>query len=46
MAKELLTDALWARIAPLLPAESPKSQGDSRRLTFVFYHLAWALEII
>jgi hypothetical protein len=24
MAKELLPDALWARIAPLLPPEPPK----------------------
>jgi hypothetical protein len=27
MAKELLPDALWARIAPLLPPEPPKSKG-------------------
>ena len=27
MAKELLPDALWARIAPLLPPESPKPKG-------------------
>jgi transposase len=27
MAKELLPDALWARIVPLLPPEQPKSKG-------------------
>jgi transposase len=27
MAKELLPDALWARIAPLLPPEPPKPRG-------------------
>jgi hypothetical protein len=27
MAKELLPDALWARIAPLLPREPPKPKG-------------------
>jgi transposase len=27
MAKELLPDALWARIAPLLPPEPPKPKG-------------------
>src|SRR5438046_1706286 len=27
MAKELLPDALWARIAPLLPPEPPKTEG-------------------
>jgi len=27
MAKELLLDALWARIAPLLPPEPPKPKG-------------------
>ena len=27
MAKELLPDALWARIAPLLPLKPPKSKG-------------------
>jgi len=27
MAKELLPDALWARMAPLLPPEPPKPKG-------------------
>jgi hypothetical protein len=27
MAKEMLPDALWARIAPLLPPEPPRSKG-------------------
>ena len=27
MAKELLPDALWAQIAPLLPPEPPKPKG-------------------
>ena len=27
MAKELLPDALWLRIAPLLPPEPPKPEG-------------------
>jgi hypothetical protein len=30
MAKELLPDALWARIAPLLPPESPHEAVASR----------------
>src|SRR5215212_5477095 len=29
MAKELLPDALWARIAPLLPPEPPKPKGGA-----------------
>ena len=28
VAKELLPDALWVRIAPLLPPEPPKPKGD------------------
>jgi hypothetical protein len=32
MAKELLPDALWARIAPLLPAEPPKPKGGRLRV--------------
>jgi hypothetical protein len=31
MAKELLPDALWARIAPLLPPEPPKPKGGRPR---------------
>jgi hypothetical protein len=27
MAKELLPDALWLRIAPLIPPEAPKPKG-------------------
>jgi catechol 2,3-dioxygenase-like lactoylglutathione lyase family enzyme len=33
MAKELLPDALWARIAPLLPPESPKPKGARPRVS-------------
>ena len=32
MAKELLPDALWARIAPLLPPEPPKPKGGRPRV--------------
>ena len=28
MAKELLPDALWLPIAPLIPPEPPKPKGD------------------
>src|SRR6266508_5961116 len=31
MAKELLPDAFWARIAPLLPPEPPKPKGGRPR---------------
>ena len=31
MAKELLRDVLWARIAPLLPPEPPKPKGGQPR---------------
>jgi transposase len=31
MAKKLLPDALWARIAPLLPPEPPKPKGGRPR---------------
>ena len=33
MAKELLPDAFWARIAPLLPPEPPKSKGGRPRVS-------------
>ena len=33
MAKELLPDAFWARIAPLLPPESPKPKGGRPRVS-------------
>lgn len=33
MAKELLPDALWARIAPLLPPEPPKPKGGRHRMS-------------
>jgi transposase len=33
MAKELLPDALWARIAPLLPLELPKPKGGRPRVS-------------
>ncbi len=33
MAKELLPDALWARIAPLIPPEPPKPQGGRPRVS-------------
>ena len=33
MAKELLLDALWARIAPLLPPEPPKPTGGRPRVS-------------
>jgi transposase len=33
MAKELLPDALWARIAPLLPPEPPKPKGGRPRVS-------------
>ena len=32
MAKELLPDALWARIAPLIPPEPPKPKGGRPRV--------------
>ena len=41
MAKELLPDALWARIAPLLPAEPPEPKcgrpwvSDRAALTWI-----------
>ncbi len=33
MTKELLPDALWARIAPLLPPEPPKPRGGRPRVS-------------
>ncbi len=33
MAKELLPDALWAQIAPLLPPEPPKPKGGRARVS-------------
>ncbi len=33
MAKELLPDALWARIAPLLPPEPPKPKSGRPRVS-------------
>ncbi len=33
MAKELLPDALWARIAPLLPPEPSQPKGGRPRLS-------------
>jgi transposase len=33
LAKELLPDALWARIAPLLPPEPPKPKGGRPRVS-------------
>lgn len=33
MAKELLPDALWLRIAPLLPPEAPKPKGGRPRVS-------------
>lgn len=33
MAKELLPDALWARIAPLLPPEPPEPKGGRPRVS-------------
>jgi transposase len=33
MAKELLPDALWARIAPLLPPEPPEPEGGRPRVS-------------
>jgi transposase len=33
MAKEQLPDALWARIAPLLPPEPPKPKGGRPRVS-------------
>src|SRR5215212_392094 len=33
MAKELLPDALWARIVPLLPPEPPKPKGGRPRVS-------------
>ena len=33
MAKELLPDALWARIAPLLPSEPQKPKGGRPRVS-------------
>ena len=32
MAKELLSDALWAEIAPLIPPERPKPKGGRPRV--------------
>jgi transposase len=32
MAKELLPDALWLRIAPLIPPEAPKPKGGRPRV--------------
>jgi transposase len=32
MAKALLTDELWNRIEPLLPAHPPRPKGGRRRL--------------
>ena len=36
MAKELLPDALWARIAPLLPPEPPKPKGGRPRVSDIW----------
>lgn len=33
IAKELLPDALWARIAPLLPPKPPKPRGGRPRVS-------------
>ena len=33
MAKELLPDALWLRIAPLIPPEAPKPKGGRPRVS-------------
>jgi len=33
MAKELLPDALWLRIAPLIPPEAPKTKGGRPRVS-------------
>jgi transposase len=33
MAKELLPDPFWARIAPLLPPEPPKPKGGRPRIS-------------
>ncbi|MDT5271286.1 MAG: hypothetical protein QOH49_3472 [Acidobacteriota bacterium] len=33
MAKELLTDASWVRIAPLIPPEAPKPKGGRPRVS-------------
>ncbi len=33
MAKELLPDALWLRIAPLIPPEAPKPKGGQPRVS-------------
>ena len=33
IAKELLPDAFWARIAPLLPPEPPKPKGGRPRVS-------------
>ena len=33
MAKELLPDALWLRIAPLIPPEAPKPKGARPRVS-------------
>jgi len=35
MAKELLPDALWARIAPLLQPEPPQPKGGRPRVSVV-----------
>jgi transposase len=32
MAKKLLPDALWLRIAPLIPPEAPKPKGGRPRV--------------
>ena len=40
MAKELLPDALWSRIAPLLPLDKPKSKGGRPRESVGLDHRA------
>lgn len=40
MAKELLPDALWLRIAPLLPPDPPKPKGRRPRVSSP--RTAWA----
>ena len=39
MAKELLPDALWARIAALLPLEPPKPKGVPHPLLARQWHV-------